>query len=157
MRVGRWQIGWQGPRLGAVAETGSFVLLVALLPSFLFLRHNPGIFSSVNSVASSVQHSSDPLQQARCSPCVIFIISRLRTPLVLFALLFVILVFLVGVFVVLSYPVRCHSICRPWFVRDYYLEFLCLSLWPQNWYLSRMKNRDGRWVHCWCRWVEITI
>ena len=29
-------------------------------------------------------------------------------------------------------------------------------LWPQNLYLSTMKNQEGHWGYCWCRWVERT-
>ena len=53
-RARRWQVARQGPRLGFVAETGSFVtidalstiflLLVLLLNFLLFLRPHPGIF-----------------------------------------------------------------------------------------------------------------
>ena len=39
------------------------------------------------------------------------------------------------------------------------LVFLCSHcLWPQIWYLSRMKNQEGHWGYCWwCRWVERTV
>ena len=30
-------------------------------------------------------------------------------------------------------------------------------LLPQNLYLSRMKNQQGHWGYCWCRWVERTV
>ena len=29
--------------------------------------------------------------------------------------------------------------------------FLCLSLWPNNLYFSRMKNQEGHWGYCWFR------
>ena len=35
--------------------------------------------------------------------------------------------------------------------------FFSVSLWPQNLYLSRMKNQEGHWGYCWCRWVERTV
>ena len=47
-----------------------------------------------------------------------------------------------------------------WFA---YLDSLALGfslshcLWPQNLYLSRMKNQEGYWGYCWCRWVERTV
>ena len=37
------------------------------------------------------------------------------------------------------------------------LVFLCLTVWPQNSCISRMKNQEGHWRHCWCRWVERTV
>ena len=45
-----------------------------------------------------------------CTSCVICILSYFRIPFVLFALLSVFLVFLVGVFVMLSYQVRRYFI-----------------------------------------------
>ena len=44
-----------------------------------------------------------------------------------------------------------------------YLESLAFGfslshcLWPQNLNLSRMKNQEGHWGYCWCRWVEGTV
>ena len=35
--------------------------------------------------------------------------------------------------------------------------FLSHSLWPRNLCRSWMKNQDGHWVYCWCRWVERTV
>ena len=38
------------------------------------------------------------------------------------------------------------------------VKFFSVSLWPQNLYLSTMKNQEGHWGYCWirCRWVERT-
>ena len=48
------------------------------------------------------------------------------------------------------------SLVLPWLIAVVF-GFLCLSLWPQNLYLSRMKNQHGHWGYCWCRWVERTV
>ena len=32
-----------------------------------------------------------------------------------------------------------------------------LTVWPQNLYLSRIKNQEGHWGYRWCRWVEKTV
>ena len=80
-RAGRWQMVWQGPRLGWVAETGRFVAmetpwvwfscLLALVPCFLlfvfpfafliFFRH-PGMYCLFR-VPSSVQQTSATLSE----------------------------------------------------------------------------------------------
>ena len=53
-------------------------------------------------------------------------------------------------FCVLSYPVRYQLICLLSFFSDAW--FFSLSPWPQNLYISRMKNQEGRWGYCWCCW-----
>ena len=61
---------------------------------------------------------------------------------------FVVHIFLVGVFAVFSYPVRCHLICLPRSIREYHVIVFFFSrltslVTTYNLYLSRMKNQDG--------------
>ena len=93
-RVGRrWQIVWQGLRLGFVAETGSYatidalstvLLLFASFPCFIYflpLRSSCGtclsMYLSLLRLASSMhcmQHSYVPLERARTCSCTLFLI-----------------------------------------------------------------------------------
>ena len=42
------------------------------------------------------------------------------------------------------------------FATLFFLSCLTAVLWPQNFHLSRMKNQEGHWGYCSCRWVERT-
>ena len=35
--------------------------------------------------------------------------------------------------------------------------FLCLTICDHKICISTMKNQEGHWVYCWCRWVERTV
>ena len=116
---GRWQIVWQGPRLGFAAETRRFVTTYALSTIFLFLPFSLSLFFSVlipvclSSSCCFVRAAVLCSSWARtCTFCVICILPHLRIPFVLL-LLFVLCIFFVVLFlllvdllVVFSYPVR---------------------------------------------------
>ena len=97
-RAGRWQMVWQGPRLGSVAETGRFVAmetpwvrfsyllflcLASYLPFFVFpfrsfpiFSLDPGMFTfEIPRVPSSVQQPSTTLSKyvfySTCSFCLL--------------------------------------------------------------------------------------
>ena len=92
-----------------------------------FLRPYPGMFLFVLLFHMSVQPSSAPLQQVSttCSSCChLYSASSQNSFCSTCFVFFVALVFLVGVFVVLSYPVRWHSIGLRTFA--IILGFLCL-------------------------------
>ena len=80
--------------------------------------------------------------------CVICVLPYLIISFVLFVLHFsCFLLYQIGVFVVLSYPVRLYQVVISLLWSIHYYFFFCFSLWPI--YISRMKNQDGHcWVYC---------
>ena len=114
-------------------------------------------------VVSPVQQLSVPLQHVCCSSCSLsdLLASHYSEHLSAFFLSLKLLFFLFfwsGLFCCVLVYTRYASIslALPWLIAVV-LVLLCPSLWPQNLYLSRMKNQHGHWVYCWCRWVERTV
>ena len=83
------------------------------LASFFFPSFSPSLFGYVSLRIASVQQSSAPRQQVQCVlvSFVFCLIAQLIIPFVYLFHIFSHFLFLVGVFVVLSYPVRSHLIC----------------------------------------------
>ena len=120
---------------------------------------HPGMFLSL--CPSSVQQPSVTLSKyafySTCSFCLCHLHpTPSRNSLVFIRLVFVFFVALIsgGIFLLCSRTLYAST----WFA---YLDSLArlgfsLShcLWPQNLYLSTMKNQEGHWGYCWCRWVE---
>ena len=143
-RVGKiWQIVWQGPRFGFVAETGGALLLStpgvrfhAFLPCFLLFFFSvliPVWFSSsYYFVRAAVIWSSSA---STCSSCVIYILPRLRIPLAFICFTFFVVLIILGRHVVFAYPVRKHLIYLLWWIRVFFF-FVCFCLWPHNLYLG---------------------
>ena len=106
---------WQGPRLGFVAETGSFgsidalstIFLLVWLVSFFFFCPLSR-YVSLRRVDSSKPQSSAPHQRVRVLPLVSFVFCSSQDSFWGFVLFLVVFSLWVGVFVVLSYSVRWH-------------------------------------------------
>ena len=162
---------WQGPRLGFVAETGRFVAvetlwvrfscLLAFVPCFLllvfrfsllcFFSLHPGMFiffMSLRLCSSHLLLSSSTYFIVRVLPaCVICTLPHLG--IVLFLLVYYF-------WVASSLLCSRTRYASTWFAYLDYFAFVfslphCLTT---NLYLSRMKNQEGHWGYCWCRWVE---
>jgi len=107
---------WQAPRFGSVSETGRLVTINALstIPYFRAFVSSFRLYLSLFGYfrflrfTSSVQRSSAPRQQVRVYLCHLRSALSHNSVCFICSTLFVLLVILVGVFVVLSYPVRLY-------------------------------------------------
>ena len=99
-----------------------------------------------------------------CSFCLCHICTLPHLGVILFFIRVVVFLFFFrssyfsgGVFFLLCSRTRYAS---TWFA---YLDSLAFvfslshCMLPHNWYLSRMKNQEGHWGYCWCRWEETTV
>ena len=156
----RWQIVWEGPRLGFVAETGSFAtmaalstlfLLLCLAPYFYHFLPYPGMFL----LFVHLRLCSNHLLLSAISTCSFFL-CHLYSAWSRNSFVFCCLVFPSNVVLIywVAFSLSCRTRCvSTWFAYiDYFAIcfFLSHSVWPHNLYLSRMKNPDGHWVYCWC-------
>ena len=142
-----------------------FVFLFAFLSLLIFFSLRPGMFIFLVSLRLCSSHmllsASTYFVVRVLSACVICTLPHLGILSFFhsFSLFFFFSSYFSGgvFFVVLSYP----GYASTWFAS--YLDYLAFGfslshcLWPQNLYLSRMKNQEGHWGYCWFRWVERTL
>ena len=97
-------------------------------------------------VVSPVQQLSVPLQ-ARNTYAVLaaFLILHQSSELLSAFFLLIFLICLVWLVLLCSTRYASISPALPWLI-VVVLFFLCLSLWPHNLYLERMKNQHGHWL-----------
>ena len=69
-------------------------------------------------------------------------------------------IFLVALISRVAFSLLCSRTryASTWFAYVDSLAFgFSLTVWPHDFYLSRINNQEGHWVYCWCRWVERTV
>ena len=145
-------------------ETPWFSCFCALLPtvrfSFPMFNLHPGMFIffvSLRLCSSHLLLSASTYSIVRVfSACVFCNLPHLGILLFFIRLVFFFRssYFSGGVFLLCSRTRYAST----WFA---YLDSLAfgfsLTVWTQNLYLSRVKNKEGHWGYCWCRWVERTV